>query len=281
MSCMLSNGTSGTRGTRGEIFQLRQSIPIMAAQSDVPDAGMDLPPAYPYPRAGPSPYERPWLPRDPSLGTPYLAPPRPDRRYSRHRYQSTDRIGAEMRPPRRGRSVSSSLERGRGRHQHIRTRRYYSHSKDDRDAVRRDRDRGVRSRSVSSNADIVHNGDVTLQRQNVHLRKAEERINRDKELGMRKYSAVEQADAPTSTTNQQGLSGVAFGLANETAVRMSESPMSLSENEMDSILPQRGSTLGAKDTGTSAGPKHKNPVQYQKPYVVSFHCTGSVCLLLI
>lgn len=212
---------------------------------------MDYPPPYAYPYGIPPPLG-PIRREDPATAYQSMASGAPERLYS-VRSQHPRRF---HRPQR---SESSSPERGRARQdQRPRGRpRRHSLSGDDREAVRQARDRGVRSTSSQNSIERER-----LRRTDM-LQAAESYIARNHATSLRHDSQREGSETPNyATSHKQGESS--YG------PRLTHSPTPLDQDELDSILPQRGSTVGTKNVNTTQKANLKRPVQYQKPSVVCY-----------
>lgn len=170
--------------------------------------------------------------------------------------------------PIRRRSVSTSPARGRVRQRNtypgtMPYRRQQSHSDEDREAVRRARDIGVRS---SSSEPPLPNKRGTLHLMTERKQAAERIIAIDKER------ARDQENVPSDSaalgTSQVDATSDPHALSVDT--KQPEPPNLVADDDIKSALPQQSSALHTEDFQPRKDEKTvKLPVQYQKPSVVN------------
>jgi hypothetical protein len=167
----------------------------------------------------------------------------------------------------RRRSMSSSPERGRGRNRYrypgtAGIQRRHSHSGDNRQAVRRDRDRGVRS---SSSEGPIPDDDLTVRRMFDRTRAARRSIAIDRARGRDSQRSSHDTTEPRAShiASEPSMQAGIFDQMPATSAER------LPDNEIHSTLPQQGASRQAEDVKkTKEETVVKLPVQYQKPSVV-------------
>ena len=167
--------------------------------------------------------------------------------------------------------MSSTPERDRGRNRYrypgtAGIQRRHSHSGDDRRAVRRDRDRGVRS---SSSERPIPDDDLTVRRMFDRTRAARRSIAVDRARG-RDSQRSSHATTEPRASHVASEPSLPAGLFEQRLTTSAERPP---DNEIHSTLPQRGTSRQEEDVKrtmeeTKEETVVKLPVQYQKPSVV-------------
>lgn len=226
--------------------------------SSIPEARKRRQSSYLYTQGASNPLSSHWYDEPPrySRGPPARGLP-PDRQYSRHRSPFTEFGDA---PPvrRRPRSLSSSPDRGRQRPRQSQTyrRRRHSLSGDEMEDVRKSRNREAKEKGSDEESLATK-----LRKQ---VQALESIIAADRKIAGRKDSNLVEPKTPQTIPGPKVEK-------DSIHPRFTWSPTRM-DDELDSIIPQRGSTRGSVTLGNIRKDDRgrlKEPIRYQKPSVVS------------